>query len=418
MTLAELGVVASVQPMFDDLRGGAGDMYATRLGAARSLAMNPFATMARAGVALAFGSDSPVTPFDPWGAVRAAAWHHNAAERLSVAVAFAAHTRGGWYAARRDDAGILAPGAPASYAIWDVDPEAADPATSLPNLRPGCRCRGACARCPAVARSSTCKEPWHEAQARSRSRDRTPGPGLASAGRPADRHAGQAAHHGVGGAGDPAAGRLARRRPRRHPVGQPPRRRRPRRRRARARRRAAGLGRPAPRRGRGPETLAQKAAAGSVAVPAPRGQRRQPRPRGGPPPVGAGLRRIDAPRASASGSCKRYGDPRAAAVDLPHRRHRRHLRGHPAGPGRRPRGRRRHRGDPLDRPVAARLRARGRHPRGLRRHLRHAGELPADARRPRRVERASSAATSGSPTTPPGCACPRSRRWPVSSGST
>lgn len=137
MTLAELAVVASVQPMFDDLWGGAGDMYATRLGAARSLAMNPFATMARAGVALAFGSDSPVTPFDPWGAVRAAAWHHNAAERLSVAVAFAAHTRGGWYAARRDDAGILAPGAPASYAIWDVDPEAADPATSLPNLRPG-----------------------------------------------------------------------------------------------------------------------------------------------------------------------------------------------------------------------------------------------------------------------------------------
>ena len=30
----------------------------------------------------------------------------------------------------------------------------------------------------------------------------------------------------------------------------------------------------------------------------------------------------------------------------------------------------------------------------------------------------SSAATSGSPTTPPGCACPRSRRWPGSSGST
>ena len=85
----------------------------------------------------------------------------------------------------------------------------------------------------------------------------------------------------------------------------------------------------------------------------------------------------------------------AQAVDLPHRRDRRHLRGHPAGAGGRPRGRRRHRGDPLDRAVAARLRARGRDPRGLRRHLRHAGELPADAGGPRRDQHASSAATSG-----------------------
>ena len=34
------------------------------------------------------------------------------------------------------------------------------------------------------------------------------------------------------------------------------------------------------------------------------------------------------------------------------------------------------------------------------------------------TSRGSSAATSGSPTTPPACACRRSRRWPVSSGST
>ena len=74
----------------------------------------------------------------------------------------------------------------------------------------------------------------------------------------------------------------------------------------------------------------------------------------------------------------------AQAVDLPDRRHRRHLRGHPAGAGRRPGGRRRHRGDPVHRPVAARLRAGGRDPGGLRRHLRHPGELPADAGRARR----------------------------------
>ena len=70
------------------------------------------------GVALAFGSDSPVTPLDPWGSVRAAAAHHNPAQRMSVRAAFAAHTRGGWRAVQLDDEGVLAPGAPATFAVW------------------------------------------------------------------------------------------------------------------------------------------------------------------------------------------------------------------------------------------------------------------------------------------------------------
>jgi predicted amidohydrolase YtcJ len=118
--LAELGVTASVQPMFDALWGGTESLYAQRLGVERSLSMNPYASLNRAGVALAFGSDTPVTPFDPWGAVRAAAWHHNEQERLTVRGAFNAHTRGGWRAARRDEGGVIAPGAPASVAVWDV----------------------------------------------------------------------------------------------------------------------------------------------------------------------------------------------------------------------------------------------------------------------------------------------------------
>ena len=52
-----------------------------RLGLARSLASNPFGAMAGVGVALAFGSDSPVTPLDPWGSVRAAVRHRNPAHR-------------------------------------------------------------------------------------------------------------------------------------------------------------------------------------------------------------------------------------------------------------------------------------------------------------------------------------------------
>jgi predicted amidohydrolase YtcJ len=61
-----------------------------------------------------------VTPFDPWDAVRAACWHHTETERITVRSAFNAHTRGGWRAARRDEGGVIALGAPASIAVWDV----------------------------------------------------------------------------------------------------------------------------------------------------------------------------------------------------------------------------------------------------------------------------------------------------------
>jgi len=133
--LAQYGVTASMQPQFDALWGGEDGLYAQRLGADRALPMNAFASLQRAGVALAFGSDSPVTPMDPWAAVRAAAWHRTETERISVRGAFDAHTRGGWRAARRDDGGTLAVGAPASIAVWDVP--GGLPATSascLPDL--------------------------------------------------------------------------------------------------------------------------------------------------------------------------------------------------------------------------------------------------------------------------------------------
>jgi predicted amidohydrolase YtcJ len=120
--LGELGVTASVQPMFDGLWGSTGELYELRLGD-RAIAMNPYASMNRAGMALAFGSDAPVTPLDPWGTVRAAAWHHAESERVTVRAAFNAHTRGGWRAARRDEGGVIAVGAPASIAVFDVPGE-------------------------------------------------------------------------------------------------------------------------------------------------------------------------------------------------------------------------------------------------------------------------------------------------------
>ncbi|MFD3500881.1 amidohydrolase [Streptomyces sp. NPDC058678] len=118
---AEFGLTASVQPAFDALWGGEEGMYAQRLGAERARTLNPFAALLRAGVPLAFGSDSPVTPLDPWGTVRAAAFHRTPEHRVSVRAAFTAHTRGGWRAVGRDDAGVLVPGAPADYAVWRTD---------------------------------------------------------------------------------------------------------------------------------------------------------------------------------------------------------------------------------------------------------------------------------------------------------
>ncbi|CAJ62411.1 MULTISPECIES: amidohydrolase [Frankia] len=119
--LAALGLIVSAQPAFDARWGGKHGMYATRLGPTRAATMNPYAAMTRAGITLAFSSDAPVTPLDPWGAIRAAAHHHTPTARISARAAFTAASRGGWRAARADadGHGILAPGHPATYAVWD-----------------------------------------------------------------------------------------------------------------------------------------------------------------------------------------------------------------------------------------------------------------------------------------------------------
>ncbi|HEY1155221.1 MAG TPA: amidohydrolase family protein, partial [Arthrobacter sp.] len=120
--LAHYSVTVSAQPAFDAAWGGAGGLYEQRLGE-RSRSMNPFAAFYSAGVPVCFGSDSPVTPLRPWASVRACVEHHNAAERISARAAFLGHTRAGWRAARHANpmAGQLVPGAPASFAVWEVE---------------------------------------------------------------------------------------------------------------------------------------------------------------------------------------------------------------------------------------------------------------------------------------------------------
>ncbi|PTR27492.1 hypothetical protein C8K36_104114 [Rhodococcus sp. OK519] len=121
--LGSWGVIASMQPVFDALWGGTDGMYAQRLGPERATRMNAFAPIAGTGMSLAFGSDAPVTPVDPWAMLRAAVHHHTPGSGVSPRAAFSAATRGAWRAGGVRDglAGTLTPGAPASYVVWDAD---------------------------------------------------------------------------------------------------------------------------------------------------------------------------------------------------------------------------------------------------------------------------------------------------------
>lgn len=120
--LAKYSVTVSVQPGFDSAWGGPGRLYEERLGR-RERSMNPFASFYAAGVPICFGSDSPVTPLNPWGSVRACLEHSNPDQRISARAAFLGHTRAGWRAAKYTNpmAGQLVPGAPASFAVWEVE---------------------------------------------------------------------------------------------------------------------------------------------------------------------------------------------------------------------------------------------------------------------------------------------------------
>ena len=147
LTLAQLvllGARISAQPAFDASWGGPDGMYAARLGSGRAVLLNPLADLTTAGIPLAFGSDSPVTPLDPWAGVRAAVRHTAADQRISGRAAFRAATRGGWRLAGLDGtgAGELRVGAPAHLAVWrapvlTVEPGQGRLSTWSPEARAG-----------------------------------------------------------------------------------------------------------------------------------------------------------------------------------------------------------------------------------------------------------------------------------------
>jgi predicted amidohydrolase YtcJ len=122
---AQLRVIASVQPehLLDDR-----DVI-DRYWADRAHRAFPFRSLLDAGAVLAFGSDAPVAPLDPWLAIAAAVhrsrderspWHPE--QEITIHEALAASMppgRGDWR---------LRAGDPADLIVLDTDPVAADPA--------------------------------------------------------------------------------------------------------------------------------------------------------------------------------------------------------------------------------------------------------------------------------------------------
>ncbi len=121
---AELGVIATVQPQWAQTDPLMTELTIPRLGPVRAGRQYPFATLARLGTRLAFGSDWPVSPADPLAGLRIAITREwLPGERLDVAQAFAAQTTGvAWQAQAEREWGELAVGRRADLVCLNGDP--------------------------------------------------------------------------------------------------------------------------------------------------------------------------------------------------------------------------------------------------------------------------------------------------------
>lgn len=120
---ARLGAGISMQPAFDAAWGGEGRMYEQRVGVRRARTMNDVRAVLKAGCVCGFGSDAPITPFDPVSGVRAAVEPSNPSHAIDLRDAFGCATVGAAALAREDRIkGRLAPGYRADWVVWDGDP--------------------------------------------------------------------------------------------------------------------------------------------------------------------------------------------------------------------------------------------------------------------------------------------------------
>lgn len=137
---AELGVVASMQPLWARHEPQMDELTVPFLGAARARHQYPFGALARAGAVLASGSDWPVSTANPLEIVHTAVNRARVAsdgrflppflgeQALSLADALTAHTLGTAYLNHDEaDSGSLQVGKAADVVVLDRDPFAAPP---------------------------------------------------------------------------------------------------------------------------------------------------------------------------------------------------------------------------------------------------------------------------------------------------
>lgn len=122
---ARLNLGLSVQPAFDRFWGGPGGLYSRRIGWERASKMNRFRSMLDGGLVVGAGSDSTVTPLDPFLQMAALREHNVPDERIGPRVALMLHTYGGHALMRGASAttrGAIGPGRRADLTLLDRDP--------------------------------------------------------------------------------------------------------------------------------------------------------------------------------------------------------------------------------------------------------------------------------------------------------
>ncbi|GBC98939.1 N-substituted formamide deformylase [bacterium HR17] len=121
--LRRLTLIASMQPNFVARWQQPGGLYETRLGWVRTKSMNPFGSVVRANVPLAFGSDG--MPFGPLYGIVGALTHPDPNERLTLRQALLAYTQGAAFACGvESQVGTVAPGKLADLVVLSHLPEA------------------------------------------------------------------------------------------------------------------------------------------------------------------------------------------------------------------------------------------------------------------------------------------------------
>jgi hypothetical protein len=141
-----LGVIASMQPFHADPAPNQIATWAGNVGPERASRAWAWRSILAAGGRLAFGSDWPVVPFDPFLALHGAVTRQTPAgepsdgwlpgERLTIAEALSAYTLGSAYAAHAETRrGIIEAGRDADLVVLDQDLLAEDAAAAITGTR-------------------------------------------------------------------------------------------------------------------------------------------------------------------------------------------------------------------------------------------------------------------------------------------